>query len=150
MPCHCHLRRCSRPWSRPTGPLDSCKHNALMPLKLFPHYWSLEGKPLVTDEFTHKEPVTHNFDVFLSNLFKKKQSSLIWDSMTLKRWCVYFNGLVQDCSNSIANAHALLQSYTKPSICQQAGTEIFKLYFNYYFTRNITGDQIWLFVSLGI
>ena len=27
------------------------------------------------------------------------------------------NGLVQDCSNSIANALELLQSCTKPSIC---------------------------------
>ena len=27
------------------------------------------------------------------------------------------DGLVQDCSNSIANALELLQSYTKPSIC---------------------------------
>ena len=32
----------------------------------------------------------------------------------------YFNGLVQDCSNSIANElqiDGLLQSWTKPSIC---------------------------------
>ena len=29
----------------------------------------------------------------------------------------YFDGLVQDCSNSIANALELLQSCTKPSIC---------------------------------
>ena len=30
---------------------------------------------------------------------------------------MYFNGLVQDCSNSIANALELLQSCTKPMIC---------------------------------
>ena len=30
---------------------------------------------------------------------------------------VYIDGLVQDCSNSIANALELLQSCTKPSIC---------------------------------
>ena len=30
---------------------------------------------------------------------------------------VYFDGLVQDCSNSTANALELLQSGTKPSIC---------------------------------
>ena len=29
----------------------------------------------------------------------------------------YFNGLVQDCSNSSALAMELLQSWTKPSIC---------------------------------
>ena len=29
----------------------------------------------------------------------------------------HFDGLVQDCSNSIANALELLQSYTKPLIC---------------------------------
>ena len=28
-----------------------------------------------------------------------------------------FDGLVQDCRNSIADALELLQSYTKPSIC---------------------------------
>ena len=31
---------------------------------------------------------------------------------------VYFDSLVQDCSNSIANALELLQSCTKPSICR--------------------------------
>ena len=31
-------------------------------------------------------------------------------------WYQYINGLVQDCSNSIANALELLQSCTKPSI----------------------------------
>ena len=30
---------------------------------------------------------------------------------------LYIDGLVQDCSNSIANALELLQSCTKPSIC---------------------------------
>ena len=29
---------------------------------------------------------------------------------------IYFDGLVQECSNSIANALELLQSCTKPSI----------------------------------
>ena len=29
---------------------------------------------------------------------------------------IHFDGLVQDCSNSIANALELLQSCTKPSI----------------------------------
>ena len=32
----------------------------------------------------------------------------------------YLDGLVQDCSNSIANALELLQSCTKPSICSAA------------------------------
>ena len=36
----------------------------------------------------------------------------------------YINGLVQDCSNSIANALELLQSCTKPSICWLACTAI--------------------------
>ena len=30
---------------------------------------------------------------------------------------IHIDGLVQDCSNSIANAMELLQSCTKPSIC---------------------------------
>ena len=30
---------------------------------------------------------------------------------------VYIDGLAQDCSNSIANALELLQSWTKPSTC---------------------------------
>ena len=33
------------------------------------------------------------------------------------QWRFYIDGLVQDCSNSIANALELLQSCTKPSIC---------------------------------
>ena len=33
-------------------------------------------------------------------------------------WIKHINGLVQDCSNSIANALELLQSCSKPSICQ--------------------------------
>ena len=37
------------------------------------------------------------------------------------RWCFrgvdYMEGLAQDCSNSIANTHVILQSCTKPSIC---------------------------------
>ena len=33
--------------------------------------------------------------------------------------CEDVNGLVQDCSNSIANALELLQSCTKPSMCYQ-------------------------------
>ena len=32
----------------------------------------------------------------------------------------YFEGLEQDCSNSIANALELLQSCTKPSICSNS------------------------------
>ena len=38
--------------------------------------------------------------------------------MALTRWnCIlWVDGLVQHCSNSIANAQELLQSYTKPSI----------------------------------
>ena len=37
----------------------------------------------------------------------------------------YIEGLVQDCSNSIANALALLQSRTKPSISCMARVNIF-------------------------
>ena len=33
----------------------------------------------------------------------------------------YIDGLLQDCSNSIANAMELLQSCTKPSICGTRG-----------------------------
>ena len=33
----------------------------------------------------------------------------------LSNYCI--DGLVQDCSNSIANALALLQSCTKPLVC---------------------------------
>ena len=42
-------------------------------------------------------------------LFQVEHS--IWDTVE-----VYINGLVQDCSNSIANALELLQSCTKPSM----------------------------------
>ena len=41
----------------------------------------------------------------------------MWQFSTKALICfVYFDGLVQDCSNSTANAVELLQSYTEPSI----------------------------------
>ena len=47
-------------------------------------------------------------------------------------WEANMDGLVQDCSNSIANALELLQSYTKPSIysnSQEAHGNVFTLCF---------------------
>ena len=44
--------------------------------------------------------------------------------VNIRVWCdacnVYLEGLLQDYSNSIANALELLQSHTKPSICLQS------------------------------
>ena len=40
----------------------------------------------------------------------------------LNRYIHYIDGLVQDCSISIANAMEILQSSTKPSICQVTHT----------------------------
>ena len=48
-------------------------------------------------------------------------SDLIW----LHKACI--DGLVQDCSNSIANALELLQSCTKPSICAH-NPQLIKIY----------------------
>ena len=42
-------------------------------------------------------------------------------TMSAFRQCLHFDGLVQDCSNSSANALELLQSCTKPSICSVDG-----------------------------
>ena len=46
---------------------------------------------------------------------------IIWKrihaAVSPKKFQTYIAGLVQDCSNSIANALELLQSCTKPSIC---------------------------------
>ena len=39
----------------------------------------------------------------------------------------HFDGLVQDCSKSIANALELLQSYTKSSICKMAQSNMMAL-----------------------
>ena len=44
---------------------------------------------------------------------KKKTNTFDSSGITMK---YHFDGLVQDCSNSIANALELLQSCTKPSI----------------------------------
>ena len=46
---------------------------------------------------------------------------LIGDNCDL--WA-YIDGLVQDCSISIANALELLQSCTKPSTCNSAGERL--------------------------
>ena len=46
-----------------------------------------------------------------------KNSPLIWQNPYIESGPYgYFNGLVKDCSNSIADALELLQSCTKPSI----------------------------------
>ena len=53
--------------------------------------------------------MSHSFMVLLTtlvNIYEKCQKLEIYD----------IDGLVQDCSNSIANALELLQSCTKPSI----------------------------------
>ena len=45
----------------------------------------------------------------------------VYDLAPQRNWNLqihlYVDGLVQDCSNSIANALELLQSCTKPSMC---------------------------------
>ena len=46
---------------------------------------------------------------------------------------LYINGLVQDCSISIANALEILQSCTKPSID----------YVNLYFNGSVQGRGLW-------
>ena len=46
-----------------------------------------------------------------------------------------FDGLVQDCTNSIANAMELLQSYTKPSNSSKAGGAY--MYMNLVSARSI-------------
>ena len=47
-----------------------------------------------------------------------------WHQMVQTCWCTqvpgHIAGLVQDCSNSSANALELLQSFTKPAICPVA------------------------------
>ena len=43
------------------------------------------------------------------------------------KWNVHINGLVQDCSNSIANALELLQSCTKLSISQKDYRRLFMI-----------------------
>ena len=43
----------------------------------------------------------------------------IWIKLAYFAWKLHIDGLVQDCSNSIANALELLQSYTKPSIYEK-------------------------------
>ena len=59
-----------------------------------------------------REPVIHTFDFFVS-LHKLLNKLLLG---VLKCDDGYFEGLVQDCNNSIANAMELLQSCTKPSM----------------------------------
>ena len=53
------------------------------------------------------------FETMVSNLYDVTIQKLVKAMAVISR---YFNGLVQDCSNSIANALELLPSYTKPSV----------------------------------
>ena len=56
-------------------------------------------------------------------------------------WYMYIDGLVQDCSNSIALPMELLKSYTKPSIYYK----IFR-YFNYFLSpRNRFLFCVWVY-----
>ena len=50
----------------------------------------------------------------------------------------YTDGLVQDCSNSIANTLELLQSCAKPSIQPQASTVLFH---NIFFSSGEQPEQ---------
>ena len=63
-------------------------------------------------ESSHKGPVMQSFDVWfvddsLIKLLNKVILPMIWN---------YIDGLVQDCSISIANTLELLQSCTEPSV----------------------------------
>ena len=53
----------------------------------------------------------------------------------------HIEGLVQDCSISIANAMEILQSCTKPSIYLMHG--IFCLRINVYITVSLTAKDLW-------
>ena len=78
------------------------------------------GNSLVTSEFPSQRPVTQSFDVFFDlclNKLLSKQSRRWWFQMPLcSLWRHCNDGLVQDCSISIANALEILESCTKPSI----------------------------------
>ena len=79
------------------------------------------GNSLLISEFPSKRPVTRSFDVFFDlrlNKWLSKQSRRWWLEMpSCSLWRHCNDGLVQDCSISIANALDILQSRTKPSIC---------------------------------
>ena len=62
-------------------------------------------------------PVDH-WSTISSLFYGREHASEIWINIILFFLReVYFDGLVQDCSNSIGNALELLQSRTKQSIC---------------------------------
>ena len=51
------------------------------------------------------------------NLNDGRKTLMTWTSLRAShQYYIHIHGLVQDCSNSIAKALELLQSYTKPSI----------------------------------
>ena len=92
------------------------------------------------DEFPTQRPVMRSFHVYFDLRPNKRLSKQSWGWWfeTLWRplwrhhndWEANMDGLVQDCSNSIANALELLQSYTKPSIysnSQEAHGNVFTL-----------------------
>ena len=94
-----------------------------------------EGNSSVIGEFPSQRPVALSFDVFFDlclNRRLSKQSRRRWfetPSRPLWRHCNYGVGcvcnLVEDCSNSIANAMELPQSCTKPSaVCLTGKTAI--------------------------
>ena len=63
----------------------------------------------------------------------------------------YIDGLVQDCSNSIANALELLQSCTKSSICTvypikyAHGFVVFGFFVAYKYCKSTETDYIYIY-----
>ena len=59
-------------------------------------------------EATEYNPKVSKDTIYLSQLYHRNPADSI---------CIYIDGLVQDCSISIANTLEILRSCTKPSIC---------------------------------
>ena len=96
---------------------DLCSHNPNLLKMWFTFTWKTRIK------FCNKSNNIKHVRL-LSVYIIKSKSVQKWflqnfhDELTVKPMveCYYVNGLLQDCSNSIANALELLQSCTKPSL----------------------------------
>ena len=108
---------------------------------------AIAGNSPVPGEFPTQRPVMRCFDVFFDLRLNKWLSKQWWGwwfetfSHSLWRHRNDIHGLVQDCSNSIANALEVLQSCTKPLIyscvCTSIGVE-FK-----FVPEALNGDKPW-------
>ena len=115
---------------------DQSKHQSSASLAFV---WRIHRWPVNSP---YKGPVTRKMFPFDHVIMHKRRGCWYWGFMCLRilySHCIaYFNGLVQDSSNSSVLALELLQSCTKASICNEEGFGFLMKDSTYLYHPNVT------------